>query len=242
MTSFKSIASGERSARQLALDLPLAPSKAREDFVCAASNADALRLIEQWPHWPSNALIVAGPEGAGKSHLAEIWRARTDAEIIEAADLPQRISRPFTRVAYVVENAATPELDQTALFHLINLASEQGFSLLLTAKSRPALWPVSVRDLASRLASMPCVELAPPDDLLLAAVMTKLFADRQVLVEPGVIAYMLPRMERSLAAANAVVAQLDAVAMAEARPITRALAARVLDAHEMDDQIDLPLD
>lgn len=231
-----------RYQRQLALDLPLAPSRAREDFVCAPANAAALGLIEQWPHWPGNALIVAGPTGCGKTHLAEIWRARARAGLVEARDLPTLLAAPVTAAALVVENADMPELDEAAMFHLINMAKEQEFSLLITARTPPALWPLQVRDLASRLAAMPCIEVAPPDDLLLAAVMTKLFADRQVLVEPEVIAYILPRMERSLEAANRIVARLDAEAMAQARPITRALAAQVLDALDGMAQIDLPLE
>ncbi len=224
----------ERSAlaQQLVLDLPVLPSNAREDFVSAPSNRDALSLIEQWPDWPSNALILTGEAGAGKTHLAEIWRVRTKGACLQISDLASRLTADMSALAYILEDADDPLCDHNALFHLINLAKERGFYLLLTARKKSGLWPVTLKDLASRLTAMPSVALAPPDDFLLAAVMTKLFTDRQVLVEPGLISYLVARMERSLAAANRLVERLDAAALIENRPITTALAARLLDADD----------
>jgi chromosomal replication initiation ATPase DnaA len=78
-------------------------------------------------------------------------------------------------------------------------------------------------DLASRLRAVPVAKLAAPDDALIGAVLVKLFADRQLAVDQDVIAYLLPRMERSLGNARAMVAQIDDVALAARRPVTRDL-------------------
>jgi chromosomal replication initiation ATPase DnaA len=216
-------------ARQLALALNHVESFAREDFLGGPSNAAALTLIDSWPDWPNRAMALVGPEGSGKSHLAAIWAARSGARFLSArsldgADLPAALATG----ALVVEDAAADVIDERALFHLLNLAREDGAHLLLTARELPAGWNLQVRDLASRLKALPVVALAAPDDGLLRALLVKLFSDRQVMVDESLIGYIVARIERSFAAARAVVAQLDEAAMQRGRPLTRALAAEIL--------------
>ncbi len=79
-------------------------------------------------------------------------------------------------------------------------------------------------DLASRLASVPAVAVLPPDDTLLAAVLAKHFADRQVDVAPEVIAYLVKQIERSFTAAETMARRLDRAAMRARGPITIKLA------------------
>jgi chromosomal replication initiation ATPase DnaA len=129
--------------------------------------------------------------------------------------------------ALVVEDLATWHVEERALFHLLNLAREQNANLLFTARSPPGAWPVKLPDLVSRLRELPIVNLDPPDDALLRAVLVKLFADRQLAVDEALIAYLVTRMERSFAAARATVAALDREALRQQRPVTRALASEL---------------
>jgi chromosomal replication initiation ATPase DnaA len=219
--------------RQLALALDHAESFAREDFLSGPSNATALALIESFPDWPGRAAVLVGPEGSGKSHLAAIWATNAGARFLGAralaeADLPAAL----TTGALVVEDIAPGDFDERALFHLLNFAREQEAYLLLTARTAPGGWNVSIRDLASRLKVLPVVALAAPDDALLRAVLVKLFADRQLLVDESLVGYVATRIERSFAAARAVVARLDREAMRLQRPLTRALAAEILREQE----------
>jgi chromosomal replication initiation ATPase DnaA len=215
--------------RQLALALDHAESFARDDFLSGHSNAQALALVDSWPSWPSPAVILAGPEGSGKSHLAAIWAQVAGARRVAARSL-ELASVPAALVtgAVVVEDIAASGFDERALFHLLNLAREQDAFVLLTARTAPAAWTLAVRDLGSRLKAIPVVALEPPDDTMLRAVLVKLFADRQLAVDEGLITYVATRIERSFAAARAVVARLDEEAMRLKRPLTRALAAEVL--------------
>jgi chromosomal replication initiation ATPase DnaA len=219
-----------RSApRQLALALDHAESHAREDFLSGPSNAAALALIDAWPDWPAPAVVLVGPEGSGKSHLASIWASAAGARFLaaralEEADLPAALATG----ALVVEDLAASAFDERALFHLVNLAREEQATLLLTARSAPASWALAIRDLASRLKAMPAIELKPPDDLLFRAVLVKLFADRQLSVDESLIAFVANRIERSFVGARTAVAQLDAEAMRQQRPLTRVLAAELL--------------
>ena len=174
-------------------------------------------------------MVLAGPEGSGKSHLAAIWGAAAGARFIAAralgeADVPAALATG----AVVIEDAAEGGYDERALFHLLNLAREEGAFVLLTTRTAPAGWRFAIRDLGSRLKALPVVALAPPDDELLRAVLVKLFSDRQVAVDESLIGYVATRIERSFAAARAVVARLDDEAMRRKRPLTRALAAEVL--------------
>jgi chromosomal replication initiation ATPase DnaA len=215
--------------RQLALLLDHAESFAREDFLSGPPNAAALALVESWPDWPNRAVMLIGPEGAGKSHLATIWAAESGARFLAAraldtASLPTALATG----ALVVEDMAADAVDERALFHLLNLAREEQAFLLLTARTAPAGWTLTIRDLASRLKALPVIALAPPDDALLRAVLVKLFADRQLNVDESLIGYVSTRIERSYAAAREAVERLDQEAMRLQRPLTRALAADLL--------------
>ena len=220
------------ASRQLAFDLPLEPGMGREDFLVTESNRPAFEAVARWPAAPddAHALALVGPPGCGKTHLAEIWRTEQDALRCAPADLSvETVPTLLSRGALVLEDMPGSRLDETALFHLLNLARQERAFVLFTTTASPAAWPVALPDLRSRLAALPFVELAPPDDALLRAVLVKLFADRQLRVDEKVVSYLLLRMERSLAAAARLVAALDAAALAERRSITRQLAARVLE-------------
>jgi chromosomal replication initiation ATPase DnaA len=219
--------------RQLALALDHAESLAREDFLSGPSNAAALALIERFPDWPGRTAVLIGPEGSGKSHLAAIWAEAAGARLLGArllatAHLPAALATG----ALVVEDLALGSFDERALFHLLNFAREEEAYVLLTARTAPAGWNVAIRDLGSRLKALPVVTLAAPDDTLLRAVLVKLFADRQLLVDESLVGYVVTRIERSFSAARAAVAELDQEAMRLKRPLTRALAAEVLRQRE----------
>ena len=216
--------------RQLALALPHAESFARDDFLVGSSNDGALATIERWPDWADRVLALSGPEGAGKSHLAAIWAERAGARRVSARALGETdLLASLATGALVVEDAPA-ELDERALFHLLNLVREEDGWLLLTARAAPATWGVALPDLGSRLRAVPVVTVSAPDDALLRAVMVKLFADRQLTIDENLIAYLATRIERSFAAARATVEQLDREALRQKRGVTRALAAELLGA------------
>jgi chromosomal replication initiation ATPase DnaA len=215
--------------RQLAFALGHHTSFAREDFLEGPSNRPALAMIERWPDWPDRLLAVVGPEGSGKSHLAAIWAEVAGARFLAAralgeANLPGALSTG----ALVIEDIAAEAVDERAMFHLINLAREQGAFMLLTASAAPSGWVLKIADLASRLRAVAVVELGPPDDALLRAVLVKLFADRQLAVDENLLTYLVKRIDRSFAAARGAVERLDREALRLGRPVTRALAAETL--------------
>lgn len=156
--------------------------------------------------WPVPVTLVVGPEGSGKTHLARWFAAHHAGLVIEHAE----------------------RQCATALFHAWNAASRAA-PLLLTSRLRPRDWRHGLPDLASRLAATPLVRLGEPDDALLIAVLAKLFAERGLLVGDDVLAWLVLRIERSLAAAQRVVAALDGAALARRRAITIALAREVID-------------
>lgn len=223
---------------QLPLAFPAAAGHSREHLVVTAANAAAARLVDAWPDWPAPAALLIGPAGSGKTHLGAIWRERAGATPVDpdtAEAAAARLSGPA-----LVEDCDRGAIDETGLFHLLNAARAGGFSVLLTARTPPAAWRLKLPDLASRLKAATIVEIAEPDDELLSAVIAKLFADRQVEVEPHVVAYLVRRIERSLATAARVVDRLDAVAIARQARISRALAAEIVSALD-EGQAELPL-
>ena len=214
---------------QLVLALGHAESFAREDFIAGPSNAAALALIDRWPDWPGRIIALVGEEGAGKSHLAEAWGEKSGARflagrLLDDADLPAALSTG----ALVIEDLTPPWFDEVTLFHLLNLAQQQGADVLLTTRWPPALWPVSLPDLSSRLRALPVVSVAPPDERLLRALMLKLAADRQIELDDNVVNFLLARIERSCSGVREAIAQLDREALRQKRPVSRALAAELL--------------
>ena len=215
--------------RQLPLDLVFRPSRARDDFVVSAANAAALAGIDRWRDWPNGKAALFGPEGAGKTHLAHVWAAETGAAIVTTAALGALPDAPAIAIEDADDVSGDPAAE-TALFHAHNALAEAGRPLLLTARRPPALWGVALPDLRSRLEATLVIEVPPPDDALLGALLAKLFADRRISPPPALIAWLSLRIERSAAAAQEAVARLDAASLAEGVPVGIALARRTLAA------------
>lgn len=230
---------GEAARRQLVLELGHRPALGREDFLVADSNRDAVALIDAWPDWPAGTAMLTGPAGSGKTHLAEVWRGASGARRVEAAKLEEASvpaligdgapQSPLVPALVVEDVDRLPVQAEPALFHLLNMASESGAFLLLTARAAPARLQVSLPDLASRLKALYTVAVAAPDDGLLGAVLVKLFDDRQLRVPEAVVPFLVARMERSVDAARRLVAALDRASLAGKRPVTVPLAAEILN-------------
>jgi chromosomal replication initiation ATPase DnaA len=215
--------------RQLTFRWPHSPSFAREDFLPAPSNIDALKAIDLWPSWAGRMLMLVGPEGAGKSHLAAIWARATNAIIFHGEGLDETTLESCAQAdAVLLEDADSAMCSERPFFHLMNTALQNNAWLLLTCRTAPDAWGLTTPDLLSRLRLAPVVRLAAPDMELTEAVLFKLFSDRQLQVEPHVIGYIALRIERSLGAARELVAALDNEALTQGRRVTRTMANNVL--------------
>ena len=219
-------------ATQLVLDLGHRPALGREDFLVAPSNEIAVGWIDRWPDWPGGGLALHGAPGSGKTHLLQVWRAASGAVALDAAALaeaePPELLGEARACALDGADALTGPAERN-LLHLYNLLNQRGGHMLVAAGRPPARWPDALPDLRSRLAALPAVELGAPDETLIAAVLVKLFDDRQLRVEPALVHYLTTRMERSFAAARALVEALDRASLRARRPVTVRLAREVLD-------------
>jgi chromosomal replication initiation ATPase DnaA len=212
-------------ARQLRLSLRRPAAHTRDAFIEGVSNADAVTALDAWPRWPGGALVLVGPEGVGKTHLARAWAAGAKAVVLdrEAPDVAAAAGRPA-----LLEDVDRGVSDE-ALFHLINLAPREGASLLLTARTPPAAWPAQLPDLRSRLNALMVAEIAAPDDDVLCGVLRKFFRERNIRPHDDVYPYLLRRMERSIPGASEIVRRLDETEDGVMRPISRVLAREILE-------------
>ncbi len=226
-----------RKFEQLPLVFKHEPQTGRDDLLVSERLTAAVSIIDSWPRWPSPVVILAGPVGSGKSHLASIWRERSNAVAIHpTADSDAAEIASIGPVLF--EDADRQGFDDRALFHVINSVRENGQSLLITSRLWPMSWPVELPDLRSRLKAATVVEIGEPDDELLAQVLVKLLADRQLAVDDRLIGYIVARMERSLESAQTIVERLDHLALARGTRINRALALEVLDSIGKTREID----
>lgn len=217
------------SSEQIPLILPLNASISREDLLESRSNKLAIDLVDRWPDWPSNVVVLAGPIGSGKTHLAKVWAASSKAKLLSMAELQDHPNLAETNNV-VLEDATAGAIDEEALFHTVNQSRASKNYILITSRSFPSSWMITLPDLLSRLKLAHIVELQEPDDELLSGLIFKLFSDRQLEVAPNVIDYLVTRMERSMEVAGDVVAWLDKEALARHRKINRAMAGEALEA------------
>lgn len=236
---------------QLILDLGHRPALGREDYLVAPGNRVAVDWIDRWPDWPQSGLALYGDPGAGKTHLTQVWRSRSGAVALEPRALFEREPPELLgdAEACVLDHAealwdalwdgtappqagADPEAlrqeGERRLLHVFNMMTQRGGHILFAGRAAPARWPIALADLRSRLAALPAVALGPPDEALIEAVLVKLFADRQLAVEPAVVRYLLRRIERSFAAARGVVAAIDRESLRSGRPVTVPFVGEVL--------------
>ena len=200
---------------QFTLPLSLPVTYSVENFFVSESNRDAHAWVMRWPDWPVHALIIAGPSGSGKSHLAHMWVARSHAVVMAADALA-----PEAAVTHVLVEDIERCTNERALFHLFNHCKENKVSLLMTSAKEPNALPFALPDLTSRLKATTLATICAPDDALLAASLRKQFNDRQLIVDDEVLAYIAARMERTLSGVKQVVESLDALALAERKSIT----------------------
>jgi chromosomal replication initiation ATPase DnaA len=215
--------------RQLSFRWPHSPSFAREDFLAAPSNREALSAIELWPNWAGRMLTIVGPEGAGKSHLGTIWAGVSGAITLRGEALNEEsVEACAGAYALLFEDADRAAEAESLFFHVVNMALQNNVWMLLTCRTAPDAWGLKTPDLLSRLRLAPVLRLAAPDSELTEAVLFKLFSDRQLQVETHVISYIALRIERSLGAAREIVAALDSEALTQGRRVTRAMANHAL--------------
>ncbi|WP_052657562.1 DnaA ATPase domain-containing protein [Thalassospira sp. HJ] len=230
MTRVTSKPDKDNDPQQLPLALEMRPALGRDDFMVADCNSEAVAWIDQWPKWPVPALCLYGPKGCGKSHLAEVWRARSGALQIAAGNLAgQDADAILGDASGLVIEDADGGLDETVCFHIYNMLKERGGHLLLTASQPPSRWQIDLPDLKSRLGAALVCEISPPDDDLIVGLLIKLFADRQIPASPQIISYVLPRIERSFAALSELVTAIDRRALAEKRAVTLPLVRSVME-------------
>ena len=219
-------------SQQLSFDLPVIPALGRDDFMIAPSNAVAVAMIEATQDWVGEKLVLCGPTGSGKTHLAHVWAGTQNGQIIVASDLIDADIPALALTPTAIENLpdiAKNQAAQTALFHLHNLMQSNGQPVLMTGTGAPNHWGMSLPDLQSRIDAAGVATLNAPDDTLLSAVIAKQFNDRQLMPRPDVIPYLVLRIDRSFAAARDVVAAMDEHSLSRHKPLTRALAGQVLD-------------
>lgn len=191
---------------QFALPFAWPAVEDERDFCRGDANAAAIRHLEHRSLWPVMATLLTGPRKSGRSLLGRIFVAKAGGALIDDAD-----QRP-----------------EEELFHAWNRAQASRQPLLLIADAPPPAWQIHLPDLRSRIAATPHIAIDEPDDALAAALLERLLGQRGLAAGPEVIAYLLPRIERSYVAILRVIDALDQLSLARRSRITVPLARQAL--------------
>ncbi|MCZ2328204.1 DnaA regulatory inactivator HdaA [Bartonella sp. F02] len=221
---------------QLPLDFSYEPVFTFDDLVVTDSNRMAFQLINHWPNWVFPVAVLVGNRGSGKTHFSSVWAQKANALSIHNDEIDQAISLVSSGKSFLIEDIDAREISETGLFHLINSIKQANLdkiqaTLLITARKLPSAWNLKLNDLKSRLNSVTLVTIEQPDDTLLTAIAFKIFSDRQIVVQPDVIHYLVSRCERSLFSLRRVIDSIDRLALQKKRKITRAVVGEVLNMH-----------
>lgn len=224
-------------SEQLVLDLPHRPAMGADDFLVSACNEAAVAIIDAWPEWDNRVQLIEGPAGSGKSHLANVWRLKSGAQLIAPEHLTfEHATEDMLERGVVLENLDRISFDDRSLFHLLNASRERGVDVLLTSRTPPSRWDVALPDLMSRLRAVPVAKIGMPDDALLSAVLLKHFSDRQLNVEPQVLKFLAHRTTRSMDAVRELAAAIDRAALVSGKKVTRHFAGEILEKFQMDEK------
>ena len=220
----------------------------KEDFMVTECNVDAMRMVERWPDWNYFATLIYGQEGAGKSHIANVFAQHVSQTlqipkkipIINADQIKQLSSEKlFEQSNVIVVEDIHPNINQEAMFHLYNKYRDEGGFILFTARNAPARMNFSLPDLQSRLNIVPTVEIKSPNQQLFNALILKLFADRQIDISPEVINYIATNAQRTFAYAKALVNEADKISLAKKRAVTINIIKDAMKVLDDNSQIDL---
>ncbi|GAO38571.1 hypothetical protein SCH01S_16_00900 [Sphingomonas changbaiensis NBRC 104936] len=177
----------------MALPLGWPADERQEDFIVGESNARAVKHLEHWGTWPVMATLLVGPRKSGRSLLGRLFAKKSGGRLIDDAD-----RRP-----------------EEELFHAWNAAQESHRPLLIVADEAPPAWKIRLPDLKTRLSATPVIGLADPDDALAAGLIEKLLLQRNLQVPPGLVPWLMPRIERTHIGIIQAVDALDEAALAK---------------------------
>ncbi len=223
---------------QLNLNLGHRFTLSREDYYISSANSLAIRALDDWTARNETGFIIVGPKSSGKTHLASVWRNETGAEALKVDEVSSLNFASLAKEKFlVIENLNIlssfskneKKKVEEKILHLYNFFAASGSKILITATTPPRNWNIQIADLLSRLMALQITELSLPDDNLLAAIMAKQFADRQILVSTEVIGHATVRMERSFWFADKLVKALDSESMSIKKPISKKLVNHVIN-------------
>lgn len=189
--------------------LPLSAASQPGSIVLGPSLQTVLDGLSAAASWPYRTAILTGPPRSGKSLLARWFEASGAGQVIDDAE----------------------QMDEHALFHRWNRAQADGGALLLVSGHAPGEWQIALPDLASRLGAALILPIGAPDDELLAGLVESHAAARGLALPDGAMAYLLPRIERSHAAVEALIAAVDRLSLERKAPVTISLLRDALAGH-----------
>ena len=217
----------ENDNSQLIIDLPTREALGREDFLVNSRNEDAVCFIDNFPNQKINSGILIGSRGSGKTHLVNVLcsnlgRKKWSFLNPKNENIYDTFSINDLVIIEDINNFNSKE-DEDFLFHSINLSKELNKALLLTSSRKISKLDFRTLDLVSRLDAMQAAFIEEPDDMLMEALIIKLFNDRQIIIKPNIVNFLMQRIERSYLGVAEIIDLIDKVSLSRKKSVSISL-------------------
>ncbi len=189
------------------------------DFYLSKSNINAFNLINKWPKWQKKILNVSGEKFSGKSHLANIFKSKSKAYLINGKNINNSIFQKLKLYESIIIDDFDECKDEKILYSIFNMIDQDSKYLLINSSLPINEIKFNLPDLTSRSKNCLYVQIENPDDELIFAIILKNFSDRQINIEKKIIDFIIKRIDRSYRKIDEFIYKIDELSLKKKKPI-----------------------
>ena len=215
-------------SQQLIFNFPFKKTYLSQDFYVSKNNFNAFKLIESWPQWPSRFINIFGPQGCGKTHLANILSSKIGSLIISANKIDNGVIGRYKTKECLIIDDFNNDIEENLLYSIINFALQDNKYLIISSPISLKKFKIKLKDLNSRFTSFIEVGIDLPTDDLIKVILTKNFSDKQISISKKNIDYILNNIDRSYEKINLFSNSIDNLSLEKAKPVNLQLIKDVL--------------
>ena len=198
---------------QLLLDFNYKNNFNNHDFYVSKSNFFAFSIIEKWPKWEKRIVNISGEKFSGKSHLANIFKSKTKALILNNKQIDDDIFKKIKLHDCLIIDDFENNINEKLIYSVFNIVDQDNKFLLVNSIKPINEISFNLPDMRSRSKNCLFAKIENPDDELIFAIIIKNFSDRQIKLEKKIIEFIINRIERSYSKIYEFIYKVDEISL-----------------------------